>query len=72
MALRDQVISMSNYNLKAKIEDEHIDVEFETEDAALAAKQALNDAGHDAGVYLPVHQHPNDLSVSRTPVDTVH
>ena len=42
------------YELNAKVEGEQITVAFETEDAALAAKEALKDAGHDAGVYVPV------------------
>jgi len=47
--------SMSDtYELKANVEGEQFTVDFESEDAATAAKSALNDAGHNAGVYVPV------------------
>jgi hypothetical protein len=42
------------YELKANVEGEQFTVDFESEDAATAAKSALNDAGHNAGVYVPV------------------
>lgn len=46
----------SNYTLNAFVEGEQFEAPFESREAALAAKEALKDAGYDAGVYEPVHE----------------